>query len=88
MPIYSLKACMLRIKQTNGLDFSTVIPISPSPSSHSATLSGVFHEIPRAAGPRQQRTKCDRLAYLVLWAICQVETICLRRKIIRLRLSD
>jgi hypothetical protein len=63
MPIYSLKACMLRIKQTNGLDFSTVIPISPSPPSHSATLSGVFHEIPRAAGPRQQTTNDDRLSY-------------------------
>lgn len=37
MPIYSLKACMLRIKQTNGLDFSTVIPTSPAPPSHSAT---------------------------------------------------
>jgi hypothetical protein len=31
MPNYSLKARVLRIKQTNGLDFSTALPTSPSP---------------------------------------------------------
>jgi len=29
MPNYSLKACVLRIKQRNGLDFSTALPTSP-----------------------------------------------------------
>ena len=29
MPNYSLKARMLRIKQANGLDFSTAQPTSP-----------------------------------------------------------
>jgi len=50
---------MLRIKQTNGLNFSTASPTSlrrllimPHP---------VFHEIPRAAGPNKQTTEDDRL---------------------------
>ena len=58
MPNYSLKARMLRIKQTIGFNFSTALSTSPSPYFHSATQR-VFHEIPRAAGPTQQTTNND-----------------------------
>jgi hypothetical protein len=47
------QASMLRVKQINGLNFATALPTSSAPLSHSATRP-VFHEIPRAAGPRQQ----------------------------------
>jgi hypothetical protein len=65
---------MFRIKQTNSLDFSTALPTSPRRYPHSATPH-FFHEIPRAAGPPQQTTKCDgpphinvRFPALARWA--------------------
>src|SRR5713226_7954536 len=48
-PNYSLKARMLRIKQTNGLDFSTALPTSPRRLP--ILPQPVFHEVPRAARP-------------------------------------
>src|SRR6266853_473456 len=48
-PNYSLKARMLRIKQTNGLDFSTALPTSPRRLP--ILPQPVFHEVLRAARP-------------------------------------
>jgi hypothetical protein len=58
MPIYSLKACMLRIKQTNGLDFSTVMPTSPSPPSPFCQPAQFFMKFhgPQALYNRRQKT--------------------------------
>src|SRR5207245_10169391 len=53
-PNYSLKARMLRIKQRNGLYFSTAFADLVAPHPHSP-IRPVFHEIPRAAGPLEQR---------------------------------
>src|SRR5260370_13046766 len=61
-PNYSLKARMLRIKQANGLDFSTALPTSPCRLHYSATHH-VFHEISRPPGPLQQATNNDRLPH-------------------------
>jgi hypothetical protein len=42
---------MLRIKQADGLDFSTVPPTSPLPP---LAMMPVFHEVSRAERPSQQ----------------------------------
>jgi len=57
MPIYSLKAHMLRIKQTIGLDFSTALSTSPSPIlfCHSAEFFMKFRG-PQALYNRPQKT--------------------------------
>jgi hypothetical protein len=44
---------MLRVKQTNDLNFSTVMPTSPP----AIAIMPVFHELSRAEGPSQQTTK-------------------------------
>ena len=54
----------LRIKQENGLDFSTVSSISPLPTirDYSSALSD-FHAVSRATGPKSQerkRNSCNR----------------------------
>ena len=57
MPIYSLKAHMLRIKQTIGLDFSTALSTSPSPIPfcHPAEFFMKFRG-PQALYNRPQKT--------------------------------
>jgi len=54
---------MLRIKQTNGLDFSMLLTTSP----HRLPIlpfNWVFHELWPAAGRGEQTTKDDRLLHL------------------------
>ena len=48
----------LRIRQSNGLDLSTVVSTSPPRAVSILTLAD-FHEVSRAAGPKGQATRIE-----------------------------